>query len=144
MPLNWKSPVKTWNCFWEISTLKNIIGKFVSIYRSFPSCLLAAWLHKFCCFLCEWDSRDKSIITSKTEAEMIIAYSRTVWCSKYSITHPWISLFTCEAHQTRTHKNFSKAMNHKNDGFMYQSYLWPTNAHFINIKMLKLTIKTFV
>jgi hypothetical protein len=26
----------------------------------------------------------------------------------------------------------------------YQSYLWPTKAHFINIKMLKLTIKTFV
>jgi hypothetical protein len=26
----------------------------------------------------------------------------------------------------------------------YQSFLWPTNAHFINIKMLKLTIKTFV
>jgi hypothetical protein len=23
-------------------------------------------------------------------------------------------------------------------------FLWPTNAHFINIKMLKLTIKTFV
>jgi hypothetical protein len=26
----------------------------------------------------------------------------------------------------------------------YQSFLWPTNAQFINIKMLKLTIKTFV
>jgi hypothetical protein len=26
----------------------------------------------------------------------------------------------------------------------YQSFLWPTNAHFINTKMLKLTIKTFV
>jgi hypothetical protein len=28
--------------------------------------------------------------------------------------------------------------------FWHQSFLWPTNAHFINIKMLKLTIKTFV
>jgi hypothetical protein len=26
----------------------------------------------------------------------------------------------------------------------YQSFLWPKNANFINMKMLKLTIKTFV
>jgi hypothetical protein len=28
--------------------------------------------------------------------------------------------------------------------YLYESFLWPTYAHFINIKMLKLTIKTFV
>jgi hypothetical protein len=73
----------------------------VKVIALFLSCT------EFCCFLCEWDSRDRKYHCIQKEwhkRKSLIPGQKNV--VNTTLTNPGKRLFTCVAHQTWTHIKF--------------------------------------
>jgi hypothetical protein len=81
---------------------------------------------KYCCFLCEWDSRDRKTITSKNSGQKEIHLSQE---RKNVLNNPLVNSeknFLPPLHiKLGLITNFVKAMDKNGAGFMYMKHKFP-------------------